>query len=128
MRTKSGEVVQSIAIECGTVIGISIPCMSCSKAIRGPDAKVFKPEQWLEPDGVTKKAQEVKGHRHVLTVTFSDGLRTCIGNLFTVAEIKNFVLEMRDRPDTKVEMTRGIETRPKVAGEDGIKVPLGVRP
>ncbi|KAI6015835.1 hypothetical protein PISMIDRAFT_689526 [Pisolithus microcarpus 441] len=42
--------------------------------------------------------------------------------------IKNFVLEVRDGPDTKVEMTRGIKMRPKVAGEDGIKVPLMVRP
>ncbi|KAI5985861.1 cytochrome P450 [Pisolithus albus] len=134
VRTKSGEVVDSIAVERGTVIGISIPCMNRSEAIWGPDAKVFKPERWLEPDGIAKKAQEVKGYRHVLT--FSDGPRTCIGKLFAVAEIKmvllivikNFVLEMRDGPDTKVEMTRGIKMRPKVAGEDGIKVPLRVRP
>ncbi|KIK17295.1 hypothetical protein PISMIDRAFT_685414 [Pisolithus microcarpus 441] len=134
VQTKSGEVVDSIAVERGTVIGISIPCMNRSEAIWGPDAKVFKPERWLEPDGITKKAQEVKGHRHVLT--FSDGPRTCIGKLFAVAEIKmviltvikNFVLEMRDGPDTKVEMTRGIKMRPKVSGEDGIKVPLRVRP
>ncbi|KAI6015834.1 cytochrome P450, partial [Pisolithus microcarpus] len=58
--------------------------MNRSEAIWGPDAKVFKPERWLEPDGITKKAQEVKGHGHVLT--FSDGPRTCIGKLFAVAE------------------------------------------
>ncbi|KAI6097025.1 cytochrome P450 [Pisolithus croceorrhizus] len=134
VRTKSGEVVDSIAVERGTVIGISIPCMNRSVAIWGPDAKVFRPERWLESDGITKKAQEVKGHRHLLT--FSDGPRTCIGKLFAVAEVKilllvlvkNFVLEMRDGPDTKVEMTRGIKMRPKVAGEDGIKVPLRIKP
>ncbi|KAI6097902.1 cytochrome P450 [Pisolithus sp. B1] len=134
VRTKSGEVVDSIAVERGTVIGISIPCMNRSEAIWGPDAKVFRPERWLESDGITKKAQEVKGHRHLLT--FSDGPRTCIGKLFAVAEVKilllvlvkNFVLEMRDGPDTKVEMTRGIKMRPKVAGEDGIKVPLRIKP
>ncbi|KAI6026794.1 hypothetical protein BKA83DRAFT_4491233 [Pisolithus microcarpus] len=41
VRTKSGEVVHSIAIE------------------TWDDTKVFKPERWLEPDGITKKAQEV---------------------------------------------------------------------
>ncbi|KIK17286.1 hypothetical protein PISMIDRAFT_15239 [Pisolithus microcarpus 441] len=84
VRTKSGEVVHSIAIE------------------TWDDTKVFKPERWLEPDGITKKAQE----------RWSEDVKTVI---------KNFVLEMRDRPDSKVEMTRGIKTRPKVAGKDGIK-------
>ncbi|KAI5992728.1 hypothetical protein EDD15DRAFT_2269524, partial [Pisolithus albus] len=48
-----------------------------------------------------------------------------VGKLFAVAEIKmvllivikNFVLEMRDGPDTKVEMTRRIKMRPKVPGK-----------
>ncbi|KAI6004500.1 cytochrome P450 [Pisolithus orientalis] len=134
VRTKSGEVVDSIAIERGTEIGISISCMNRSEAIWGPDAKVFRPERWLEADGITKKAQEVKGYRHLLT--FGDGPRSCIGKMFAVAEIKtmltmlvkNFVLEMRDGPDTKFEIIRGIALRPKIAGEDGIKMPLRVRP
>ncbi|KAI6040781.1 cytochrome P450 [Pisolithus marmoratus] len=128
LQTKSGEVVNSIAVERGTVIGISIPCMNCFEAIWGPDSKVFRPERWLDPDGITKKAQEMKGYRHLLT--FTDGPRSCIGKLFAVAEIKtvlsvvikNFVLEMRDGPNTQVESVRGISLRPKVAGEDGIKL------
>ncbi|KAI6037500.1 cytochrome P450 [Pisolithus marmoratus] len=132
VQTKSGEVVDSITVERGTVIGISIPCMNCSEVIWGADAKAFRPERWLDPDGITKKAQEMKGYRHLLT--FTDGPRTCIGKLFAVAEIKmvlsvvikNFVLEMRDGPDTKIEIARGIVLRPKVAGEDGIKVPLRI--
>ncbi|KAI6040758.1 cytochrome P450 [Pisolithus marmoratus] len=133
VQTKSGEVVDSIAVERGTVIGISISCINCSEAIWGPDAKIFRPERWLEADGVTRRAQEVKGYRHLLT--FGDGPRSCIGKLFAIAEIKmllavlvkNFVLEMRDGPDTKVEMVMGIILRPKIAGEDGIKVPLRIR-
>ncbi|KAI5985412.1 cytochrome P450, partial [Pisolithus marmoratus] len=133
VRTKSGEVVDSIAIERGTVITIPVSCLNQAEAIWGPDARVFKPERWLEADGITKKAQEVKGHRHLLT--FGDGPRTCLGKLFAVAEIKtvlwvvikNFVLEMRDGPNTKVEITRGITLRPRIAGEDGIQVPMRVR-
>ncbi|KAI5985871.1 cytochrome P450 [Pisolithus albus] len=133
VQTRSGEVVDRIAVKCGTEIGISVPGMNCSEAIWGPDAKMYRPERWLEPDGVTKKAQEVKGYRHLLT--FGDGPRACIGKLFAIAEIKmvlsvvikNFVLEMRDGLDTKVEVERGITLRPKVAGEEGIKVPMKIR-
>jgi hypothetical protein len=41
--------------------------------------------------------------------------------------VKNFVFEMRDGPDTQVEVVRGILPRPRVVGEDGIGVPLRVR-
>ncbi|KAI6004498.1 cytochrome P450 [Pisolithus orientalis] len=134
VRTKSGEVVDSIVVERGTEVGISVSCMNRSEAIWGPDAKVFRPDRWLEAGGVTKKAQGVKGFRHLLM--FGDGPRTCLGKWFAVAEIKtmltvvvkNFVLEMRDGPDTRVEITRGITLRPKVAGESGIKVPLRTMP
>ncbi|KAI6004499.1 cytochrome P450 [Pisolithus orientalis] len=133
VRAKSGEVIDSIAVERGTVFVISTSYMNRSEAIWGPDAKVFRPDRWIEADGVTKKAQEVKGHRHLFS--FGDGPRSCIGKLFAVAEVKtvlsvvvrNFVLEMRDGPDTKVEITRRLTLRPKVAGEAGIKVPLRVR-
>ncbi|KAI6037499.1 cytochrome P450 [Pisolithus marmoratus] len=130
VQTKSGEVVDSITIERGTVIGISVPCMNCSEAIWGLDAKVFRPERWLDADGITKKAQEMKGYRHLLT--FSDGPRNFLTErnrtlqMVLSVVIKNFVLEMRDGPDTKIELARGIVLRPKVAGEDGIKVPLRV--
>ncbi|KAI5987884.1 cytochrome P450 [Pisolithus albus] len=133
VQTKSGEVVDSIVVERGTILSVPISCINRSDAIWGPDAKSFKPERWLEPNGITKKAQEVKGYRHLLT--FGDGPRSCIGKTFALAEIKtvlsmairNFVLEMKDGPDTKVELSRGITLRPKVVGEDGIRVPLRIR-
>ncbi|KIK13269.1 hypothetical protein PISMIDRAFT_688852 [Pisolithus microcarpus 441] len=133
VQTKSGEIVDSIVVERGTILSVPISCINRSDAIWGPDAKAFKPERWLEPNGITEKAQEVKGHRHLLT--FGDGPRSCIGKTFALAEIKtvlsmairNFVLEMKDGPDTKVELSRGITLRPKVVGEDGIRVPLRIR-
>ncbi|KAI6037496.1 cytochrome P450 [Pisolithus marmoratus] len=133
VRTKSGEVVDSIAVERGTVITIPVSCLNQAEAIWGPDARVFRPERWLEADGITKKAQELKGHRHLLT--FGDGPRICLGKLFAIVEIKmvlwvvvkNFVLEMRDGPNTKVEIIRGLTLRPRIAGEGGIKVPLKVK-
>ncbi|KAI6030990.1 cytochrome P450 [Pisolithus marmoratus] len=133
VRTKSGRVVNSVSVTRGTRIGISVACINRSTDIWGADAKVFRPERWLEEGGVPKKAQEVQGYRHLLT--FVDGPRTCIGRGFAVIEfktvmavlVKEFVFEMRDGPDTQIEMGIGLLPRPRVVGEDGTKLPLRVR-
>ncbi|KAG2124463.1 cytochrome P450 [Suillus cothurnatus] len=131
--TESGEMTDSISIAKGTLITIPGAAINRSLAIWGPDAKEFKPDRWLTEDGISGKAKEVQGHRHLLT--FVDGPRTCLGKDFAVAEfktvlsvlVKNFVFEMRDGPDTPVEVVRGILPRPRVVGENGIEVPLRVR-
>ena len=86
VRTRSGELVDSVTIAKGTRICISITYMNRSTAIWGPDAREFRPERWLEQDGLPKKAQEIQGHHHLLT--FSDGPRACLGKGFALAEIK----------------------------------------
>jgi cytochrome P450 len=131
--TESGEMTDSISIAKGTLITIPGAAINRSLAIWGPDAKEFKPDRWLTEDGISGKAKEVQGHRHLLT--FVDGPRTCLGKDFAVAEfktvlsvlVKNFVFEMRDGLDTPVEVVRGILPRPRVVGENGIEVPLRVR-
>ncbi|KAG1882703.1 cytochrome P450 [Suillus subluteus] len=133
VRTESGKMTDSISIGKGTFITIPGAAINRSSAIWGPDAKEFKPDRWLTEDGITGKAKEVQGHRHLLT--FVDGPRTCLGKDFAVTEfktvlsvlVKNFVFEMRDGPDTQVEIARGIFPRPRVVGEAGIGVPLRVR-
>ncbi|KAG1818513.1 cytochrome P450 [Suillus subaureus] len=133
VRTISGEMTDSISIGKGTLITISGAAINRSSAIWGPDAKEFKPDRWLTEDGISGKAKEVQGHRHLLT--FVDGPRTCLGKDFAITEfktvlsvlVKNFVFEMRDGLDTPVEIARGIFPRPRVVGEDGIGVPLRVR-
>jgi len=149
VRTRSGDLVDSISVAKGTRVGISVACMNRSTAIWGLDAKKFRPERWLEKDGLPKKAQEIQGHRHLLT--FSDGPRACLGKGFALAElkvsfivaeylrlrcsaqavlsvlVKSFVFEMRDGPNTKVELGRGLLPRPKIVGEVGTKLPLRVK-
>ncbi|KAG2364263.1 cytochrome P450 [Suillus spraguei] len=133
VRTESGETTDSIYIAKGTSITIPAAAINRSPAIWGPDAKEFKPDRWLTEDGITGKAKEVQGHRHLLT--FSDGPRACLGKDFAIVEfktvllvlVKSFVFEMRDGLDTKVELVRGLFPRPRVVGEDGIGVPLRVR-
>ncbi|KAG1830820.1 cytochrome P450 [Suillus variegatus] len=132
VRTVSGNMTDNISIAKGTLITISAAAINRSSAIWGPHAKEFKPDRWLTEDGIGGKAKEVQGHRHLLT--FVDGPRTCLGKDFAIMEfktvlsvlVKNFVFEMRDGPDTPVEVVRGILPRPRVVGEGGIGVPLRV--
>ncbi|KAG1729371.1 cytochrome P450 [Suillus lakei] len=129
VRTESGEMTDRISVAKGTLITISVGAINRSSAIWGPDAKEFKPDRWLTEDGISGKAKEVQGHKHLLT--FVDGPRTCLGKDFAIAEfktvlsvlVKNFVFEMQDGPGTLVEVVRGILPRPRVVGEDGIGVP-----
>ncbi|KAG9309820.1 cytochrome P450 [Chiua virens] len=137
VRTKSGELIESLPIAAGTSVVVPMSAVNCSNTIWGEDAKIFKPGRWVAgagENGIPTKAREVRGHRHLLT--FSDGPRTCLGKNFAIAEfkavlsvlVKNFVFELRDGPDTKIEMSMGILPRPRVAGEEGCKVPLRVKP
>jgi cytochrome P450 len=131
--TRSGKMTDSISIAKGSLMVISIRAINRSSAIWGPDAKEFKPDRWLTEDGISGKAKEIQGHRHLLT--FVDGPRTCLGKDFAIAEfkvvlsilVKNFVFEMRDGPDTEIEIVRGLLPRPRIVGEDGIGVPLRIR-
>jgi len=133
VRTVSGNMTDSISITKGTLFTISMETINRSSAIWGPHAKEFKPDRWLTEDGISGKAKEVQGHRHLLT--FVDGPKTCLGKDFAIMEfktvlsvlVKNFVFEMRDGPDTPVEVARGILPRPRVVGEDGTGVPLRIR-
>ncbi|KAI6012644.1 cytochrome P450 [Pisolithus orientalis] len=131
--TQSGETVNSISVARGTRIGIPVSCINRSVEIWGEDAKVFRPERWLEEDGIPRKANDIQAYRHLMT--FVDGPRTCLGKGFAVGEfkavmsvlVKNFVFEMRDGPDTQVELGRGLLPRPRIVGEQGTAVPLRVR-
>ncbi|KAJ7772424.1 cytochrome P450 [Mycena metata] len=128
--TPSGETVSSIVIGKGISVVAPIRCINRSEALWGSDAKEFKPERWFAD--ITTQAKELQGHRHLLT--FHDGPRTCLGKAFALAEfkaalsvlIRNFVFEFLDGPDTKIEKHVSIVPRPKVAGQNGAKVPLKV--
>lgn len=57
------------------------PCsLNMNPRYWGEDADEFKPERWLNGDGTVKKP--AKG----TFVTFSDGVRSCIGRGFSEAE------------------------------------------
>ena len=82
----SGELVDHITVAKGQWVTMSIHGVNQSVGFWCPDAKEFKPERWMNPDGFPLKVQEVQGHRHLLS--FSDGPRFCIGRMFALAEFK----------------------------------------
>ncbi|KAH9928830.1 cytochrome P450 [Fomitopsis serialis] len=132
LKTPGGDTVDSINIAKGEVVVVPKHMMNKSIRFWGSDAKEFKPERWLNETGIPERAQEISGHRHLLT--FSDGARLCLGRHFALAEfkavlsviIRNYAFEFRDGPNTRTEIKRGILPRPCIAGEEGAKLPLRV--
>ncbi|KAH9887704.1 cytochrome P450 [Cubamyces lactineus] len=133
LRLPNGELTDHVAIPAGQHVTIPITGINTSTTFWGPDAHEFRPERWLTDEGVPKKAQEVQGHRHLLT--FVDGPRMCLGRGFALAEfkavlgvlIKNYTFELPNGPETVIEYARGVLPRPRVAGEQGACVPMRVR-
>ncbi|RDB20296.1 hypothetical protein Hypma_012676 [Hypsizygus marmoreus] len=129
--TSTGETTSYLTVKKGTVVSAPIRAINRSEAFWGPNAKEFEPERWLDDSDIP--AKQIQGHRHILT--FSDGPRICLGKGFALAEfkaalsvlIRNYAFELPDGPGTKIEKHRSILPRPKVAGQDGAKVPLKVR-
>ncbi|KIJ58837.1 hypothetical protein HYDPIDRAFT_33751 [Hydnomerulius pinastri MD-312] len=116
-----------------TVVTVPIAAINRSVSIWGSDAKEFKPARWIEEGGIPGKAKGIVGYKHLLT--FADGPRTCLGKGFAVAEfkavlsvlIRNYAFEFKDGPGTKTDLAGGVMPRPKIAGEEGSRVPLRVR-
>ncbi|THG99618.1 hypothetical protein EW145_g7233 [Phellinidium pouzarii] len=129
--TRAGERVDRITVGHNAAVVVPIRAVNRAESVWGPDAKVFKPERWLNDEsGVPAKARELQGYHHLLT--FIDGPRTCLGRAFAIAEfksvlsvlIRNYVFDMRDGPETKIDVITTILPRPKVVGEQGYAMPM----
>lgn len=154
IQTADNKTVDHISIAAGQLISIPILAIHRCKSIWGEDAHEFRPERWLDESGIPIKAKEFQGYRHLLT--FGDGPRTCLGKNFALLELKvrmdfffgwncnrvsvdsdqkatlsvliqNYAIELRDGPNTQLELGRAILLRPKLVGEDGCHIPLRIR-
>lgn len=133
LRTSDGEFVDHIVVAAGQQIIVPTQFMNTSTAFWGEDAREFRPKRWLAEDGIPKKAQEIEGHRHLLT--FISGNRMCLGRAYALVElkailsvlVKNYVFELPDGPHTPIELCRGILLRPRTVGEKGASVTMRVR-
>ena len=86
LQTADNKTVDRISIAAGEYVFIPIRAINRSINVWGPDAKEFRPQRWLEEDGIPEKAKEISAYRHLFT--FMDGPRTCLGKGFAVAEFK----------------------------------------
>lgn len=59
METPSGEKVSAVFVPENTGIIISILAANHNKEIWGPDASVYRPERWLNPNGELKSKKDV---------------------------------------------------------------------
>lgn len=87
VKTAAGETVNEVQIGAGTLVVVPIRAINRSEKVWGADAKVFKPERWLDQEsGLTSKSKEYTGYHHLLS--FTGGPRICLGRLFAVTEFK----------------------------------------
>ncbi|KAK7691948.1 hypothetical protein QCA50_005353 [Cerrena zonata] len=103
MTLKSGLVVHEIPVPKGTKVLLSITGYNRNKDVWGEDAHVFNPERWLTEDA-TKRASNVGVYSNLLT--FSGGLRGCIGWRFALYELQSFLVELI----TNFEFTPAMDT------------------
>ncbi|EIW77649.1 cytochrome P450 [Coniophora puteana RWD-64-598 SS2] len=128
----SGNLLTSIAVSKSTIVSVPVCYMNRASSIWGPDSREFRPERWLDEDGLPSKAREIQGHRHILS--FSDGQRACLGKAFALAEMKAvlyvliryFIVEIKGGDDT-LKGTDGQPRLPRAAVMDGLGSTLRVK-
>ncbi|KAF8633415.1 hypothetical protein AX17_004586 [Amanita inopinata Kibby_2008] len=131
--TLNGEVITELPIPKGLKIITSIGGYNRNKEIFGDDAHTFNPERWLREDGV-KKAVSIGVYSNLLS--FSGGVRSCIGWRFAVLELQTFLVKLiNDFEFSLTEEARRVRREPclvmvpTVEGEvdKGAQLPLMVQ-
>lgn len=130
--TTSGEVIHELEIPKGIKIMTSVGAYNRNKEIFGQDAHLFNPERWLNA-GVNKTSSVgVLGN----LLTFSGGVRSCIGWKFAMLELQAFTFELvgsfeyMPTPESqKIRRESAIVMVPVVEGqvEKGAQLPLRIR-
>ncbi|KAF8650590.1 hypothetical protein AX16_005188 [Volvariella volvacea WC 439] len=134
MKNSLGQEMDHVFVPKGSHVSVPVAFMNRSEKFWGADAKVFNPKRWLNGgDFDGQRAKEIQGFKHILS--FGEGPRICIGRGLALIMLKaslfvllrNFSLELRDGRFTKIESHWSLLPRPKVAGEEGCRVPIKVR-
>ncbi|KAI1790345.1 cytochrome P450 [Ganoderma leucocontextum] len=129
--TRSGKVVSQVPIRAGLRLILSVCAYNREKDVWGEDAHQFNPERWLASSG--KRASSVGVYSNLLT--FSGGVRACIGWRFAIYEVQafltelvsNFQFELSDDVD-RIRKTSAIVMVPTLENEitKGVQMPLRV--
>ncbi|TFK44964.1 cytochrome P450 [Crucibulum laeve] len=130
--TLSGEIITELPIPKGQRIMSSICAYNRIKDIFGEDSHTFKPERWLNGD--VKRATSIGVYGNLMT--FSSGIRSCIGWRFAILELQAFLAELVNNFEfsltlkaTRLRREACLVMIPTVEGEveKGSQLPLMVR-
>jgi len=128
----SGEEMTSIRIKKGQVINVSSIGINRNASVWGPDAEVFRPERWLNPEQLPAPTSLTQGWSGLFT--FIEGPRICIGMrlaLFEYKVILSTLLKHFEFLDAgaKVVTQFSSTTQPYLEGqpEAGVQIPMLVR-
>ncbi|KAL0572168.1 hypothetical protein V5O48_009796 [Marasmius crinis-equi] len=92
IKTISGKEISEIPVAKGQRVVISVSGYNRNPAVFGDDAHVFRPERWLHEESGSRKTTAVGVYANLLT--FSGGIRSCIGWRFAVLELQTFLVEL----------------------------------
>ncbi|KAF9004474.1 cytochrome P450, partial [Hymenopellis radicata] len=81
-----GRTVTSFPVKAGERFIVPWTVLNVSPAIWGSDAAKFRPERWLEPNGIPSSGLPRGPYSNI--ATFADGPRSCIGWRLAVMQIK----------------------------------------
>ncbi|KAF5375503.1 hypothetical protein D9615_009187 [Tricholomella constricta] len=130
--TASGEVIHELPIPKGVRIISSIHGYNRKKEVFGEDAHVFNPERWLNSRVIKSTSVGVLGN----LMSFSGGVRSCIGWKFAVVELQAFLFELvggieflPTPASQKVRREAALVMVPTIEGqvEKGSQLPLRIR-
>ncbi|KAI0785740.1 cytochrome P450 [Abortiporus biennis] len=130
--TLSGKLISEVPIPKGTRVVLSIAAYNRSKAVWGEDSHTFNPERWLHKDTSMKGDSPVGVFSNLLT--FSGGVRSCIGWRFALYEMQAILVELISNFEFGIsEDIKKLRRQPSLAmipvldGEHGNGVQLPLR-
>jgi len=126
--SKGGE---DIHIRKGTLVHVPIEAMNLDREIWGKDGWSFVPDRW---DNLPESVASLPG-LYANTLTFSAGPRSCIGQRFSLIELKTFLYVLItnflfSETDEKVVKANVVLTRPYISQrfKEGSQCPMIVTP
>ncbi|KAI0256106.1 cytochrome P450 [Lactifluus subvellereus] len=122
---------EDIHIRKGTLVHVPVEAMNLDREIWGENAWSFVPDRW---DNLPESVASLPG-LYANTLTFSAGPRSCIGQRFSLIEMKSFLYVLItnfvfSETDRKVVKANVVLTRPYLSGkfQEGSQCPMIITP
>ncbi|KAM7216605.1 Cytochrome P450 [Rhypophila decipiens] len=95
---KGGDEICGYFVPEGTQIAHNFSGIMCLEGVFGKDAKVFRPERWLE-NSSRGQDDRLKGMNMVVDLAFSHGKYLCLGKKIALLELNKIFVELIRRYD-----------------------------